>query len=50
MSDGGKGDTQRPRNISNEEYSNRWDAIFGATKEKEQKQDQAPVVDDNSEQ
>ena len=28
MSDGGKGSTQRPRSVSNEEYSARWDMIF----------------------
>ena len=29
MSDGGKGSNPRPYNISNDEYSSRWDAIFG---------------------
>ena len=29
MSDGGKGSRQRPRSVSNEDYANRWDAIFG---------------------
>lgn len=29
MSDGGKGSTPRPFSVSNEEYANRWDAIFG---------------------
>ena len=29
MSDGGKGSTQRPRSIADEEWANRWDAIFG---------------------
>lgn len=29
MSDGGKGSTQRPRSISQQEYEARWDAIFG---------------------
>lgn len=28
MSDGGKGSTPRPFNITQEEYTNRWDAIF----------------------
>lgn len=32
MSDGGKGSNQRPRFVSNEEYNNRWDAIFGRDK------------------
>ena len=31
MSDGGKGSTPRPFSVSNEEYANRWDAIFGRT-------------------
>lgn len=29
MSDGGKGSTQRPRSIVDEEWANRWDNIFG---------------------
>ena len=29
MSDGGKGSSPRPYSVSNEEYKNRWDAIFG---------------------
>jgi hypothetical protein len=28
MSDGGKGSKPRPISVSNEEYANRWDAIF----------------------
>lgn len=28
MTEAGKGSQQRPRQISNEEYANRWDAIF----------------------
>lgn len=35
MSDGGKGSTPRPFSVSNEEYANRWDAIFGKDKPKE---------------
>ena len=30
----GKGSTGRPFSVSNEEYSNRWDAIFGRDNEK----------------
>jgi hypothetical protein len=29
MSDSGKGSSPRPFSVSNEEYANRWDAIFG---------------------
>ena len=35
MSDGGKGSAPRPFSVSNEEYANRWDAIFGRDKKKE---------------
>ena len=35
MSDGGKGHTQRPRSIADEEWSNRSDAIFGRDKPKQ---------------
>ena len=30
----GKGSTPRPFNVTNQEYSNRWDAIFGRDNEK----------------
>ena len=33
----GKGSAQRPFKVSNEEYSNRWDAIFGRDNEKKNK-------------
>lgn len=33
MSDGGKGSSPRPYSVSNEEYRNRWDAIFGRDKQ-----------------
>ena len=29
MGDGGKGSAPRPFSVSQEEYDNRWDAIFG---------------------
>ena len=29
MSDGGKGSTPRPFSVSNQEYADRWNAIFG---------------------
>ena len=34
-----KGSTQRPIQVSNQEYSNRWDAIFGRDNEKENKEE-----------
>lgn len=39
MSDGGKGSTQRPRSIADEEWSSRWDAIFSRDKQPEQPKD-----------
>jgi hypothetical protein len=36
MSDGGKGSKARPLSVSDEEYANRWDAIFQRDKPKEQ--------------
>lgn len=34
MSDGGKGSKPRPFSVSNEEYAERWDAIFGRDRHK----------------
>ena len=36
MSDGGKGSTQRPRSIADEEWADRWNAIFQRDKQPEQ--------------
>jgi hypothetical protein len=33
---GGKGSGSRPRQVSNEDYANRWDAIFQREKDKEE--------------
>jgi hypothetical protein len=41
MSDGGKGSSPRPYSVSNEEYKNRWDAIFG----RDIKNDQEKALD-----
>ena len=35
MGDGGKGSAPRPFSVSNQEYAERWDAIFGKDKDKE---------------
>ena len=35
MSDGGKGSSPRPYSVTQETYSNNWDAIFGKKKTKE---------------
>ena len=34
MSDGGKGSKPRPFSVTQEEYDNRWDVIFGKDKKK----------------
>ena len=39
MSDGGKGSKARPYSVSNEEYANRWDAIFAKTTPEEDEVD-----------
>lgn len=45
----GKGSSPRPFKVSNEEYSNRWDAIFGRDNEKKNKtQDVESDRPDNS--
>ena len=33
---GGKGSSSRPKQVSDEEYANRWDMIFGRDKTKEE--------------
>jgi len=38
MSDGGKGSKPRPFSVSNEEYAQRWDAIFGRDNPKKVKE------------
>lgn len=38
-SDGGKGSTQRPRSVADEEWASRWDAIFGKDKPEQPKKD-----------
>lgn len=37
MSDGGKGSRPRPFSVTNEEYSKRWDLIFGRDLDKKEK-------------
>jgi hypothetical protein len=33
---GGKGSSSRPKQVSNEDYANRWDAIFGRSPKDEE--------------
>ena len=50
MSDGGKGSSPRPYSVTHDEYSNRWDAIFGRDlkkeeiKEEDKKQEEAVEI------
>ena len=44
----GKGSSPRPFNVSNEEYSNRWDAIFQKDEKKNKTQDLEFDRPDNS--
>ena len=41
MSDGGKGSTPRPFSVTQHEYDNRWDAIFGRDLEEKDKREKA---------
>lgn len=46
-----KGSRQRPLQVSNEEYANRWEAIFGNNKKDDDEIDNQPAEeqdDDNS--
>lgn len=46
MSDGGKGSTQRPRSVADEEWASRWDAIFGRDKQEQPKKDNDDIMDE----
>ena len=46
MSDGGKGSTQRPRSVADEEWASRWDAIFGKDKLEQPKKDDDDIMDE----
>ena len=41
-----KGSTSRPFSVSNEEYANRWDAIFGIDNEKKKNNEYILQEDD----
>ena len=40
---GGKGSSSRPLSVTQEEYANRWDLIFGRDKAKIEEQEPEPV-------
>ena len=41
MSDGGKGSKPRPFSVTQQEYDNRWDAIFGRDLKEKEKREKA---------
>lgn len=45
-SDGGKGSTQRPRSVADEEWASRWDAIFGKDKPEQTKDNDDDKMDE----
>lgn len=46
MSDGGKGSSPRPFSVSNEDYANRWDAIFGRDKSKDKEEPMGKALEE----
>jgi hypothetical protein len=45
MSHGGKGSRARPYSVTNDEYSRRWDAIFGRDLDKKVKPEESTPPD-----
>lgn len=50
---GGKGSSSRPKQVSDEDYANRWDAIFGRDKPKKEEPigkalEEEPLKDDEN--
>ena len=46
MSNGGKGSSPRPYSVSQEEFANNWDAIFGKKKKSDHEKDAKIPTDD----
>jgi hypothetical protein len=46
MSDGGKGCKPRPFSVTQEEYDNRWDAIFSRDLKDEEKEKREKALDE----
>jgi hypothetical protein len=44
---GGKGSSSRPKSVSDEEYANRWDAIFCRDLDKEKTNEDGDVLQGN---
>ena len=50
MSDGGKGSKSRPFSVTQEEYENRWDAIFQRDIPKEENKETENETEDRTDQ
>jgi hypothetical protein len=48
MSDGGKGSKSRPFSVTQEEYENRWDAIFQRDIQKEENKETENETEDRT--
>lgn len=48
-SDGGKGSSPRPYSVSQDEYSKRWDAIFGRDLDEPEIDEEAPEIEEDEE-
>ena len=46
MSAGGKGSAPRPYSVSQEQFANNWDAIFGKKKKPDYEADDGPLTED----
>jgi hypothetical protein len=46
MGDGGKGSAPRPYSVTQEQFGNNWDAIFGKKKKPDYEPDDGPLTDD----
>ena len=50
MSAGGKGSAPRPYSVSQEQFANNWDAIFGKKKKPDYEADDGPLTEDQLQQ
>ena len=46
MGDGGKGSSPRPYSVSQEQFADNWEKIFGKKKKTDDKEDDNPLVED----
>ena len=46
MGDGGKGSSPKPYSVSQEQFADNWEKIFGKKKKTDDKEDDNPLVED----